>query len=96
MLRRRLTFGYSEWDEGAAEIPLPFDFVWFGQTYQSVWFFTNSFISFDSAPTNTGLLAPPSTVPNPSDEIQNYISVAWTDLTGLGQGGFLDASIRTK
>ena len=89
-------FGYSEWDEGAAEIPLPFDFVWFGQTYQSVWFFTNGFISFDSAPTNTGLLAPPSTVPNPSDEIQNYISVAWTDLTGLGQGGFLDASIRTQ
>jgi MYXO-CTERM domain-containing protein len=86
-------FGYNAWDEGAAEIQLPFGFVWFGATYNRVWLFVNGFMSFGPPPANAGLLGPPNVVPLATDEVQNYISPFWTDLTGLGRGGFVEGTM---
>lgn len=68
-------------DEGAAAIPIPFTFSFFGRDYTTVYAYTNGFLSF-SAPTTMGILGPPRTVPSPTNTIHDYIGVLWQDLNG--------------
>ncbi|MEM7674924.1 MAG: CARDB domain-containing protein [Myxococcota bacterium] len=72
---------FDRWDEGAAAISLPFDFVWFGTPYPTVYVYTNGFLSF-SPPPGPGLLGPPAVVPRLEHPIHNYIGVLWGDLAG--------------
>ena len=73
--------GFGPWDEGFASIPLPFGFTFFGNTYNTIYFYTNGFFSFDSPPMGgPSILGPPFVVPSPMNPIHNFIGVAWDDL----------------
>jgi len=89
-------FGYSAWDEGAVEVQLPFAFEWFGRSYNSVWVFVNGFVSFSPPPANAGLLGPASLIPLATDQVHNFIAPFWTDLTGIGRGGFVEATFTSQ
>lgn len=75
--------GFAFWDEGVAQVPLPFAFRWFGVPYTSVYVFTNGFLSFSPVPSGTlNILGPPALVPDPRGTIHNYIAPMWQDLEG--------------
>lgn len=71
---------FTNWDEGAAAISLPFAFDWFGRDYTTVYVYTNGFLSFSPPPQGVSLLTAPSMVPAPNNPINNYIGVLWGDL----------------
>ena len=90
-------FGYEDWDEGAVQVPLPFGFAWYGNTYNSVYVFTNGLISFDPPPVAggpAGILRPPATVPDPTGTRHNYVAPMWADLTGVLPTGTVTGEIR--
>lgn len=68
------------WDEGAARIPLPFDFEFFGRRYREIWAFTNGFLSFEPPPPNVTVIGPPTAVPRAGDAVDAYIAPMWQDL----------------
>ncbi len=75
------SFGYDRWDEGAAELPLPFVFRWFGRGYRSVWVYTNGLLSFDAPPTGpVNILRAPPVVPSPGNVPHNFIAPLWQNL----------------
>lgn len=73
--------GFAFWDEGVAQVPLPFPFRWFGVPYTSVYVFTNGFLSFSPAPSGAlNILGPPSVVPDSRSLVHNFIAPMWQDL----------------
>lgn len=75
------SFGYDLWDEGAAELPLPFVFHWFGRGYRSVWVYSNGLLSFDAPPTGpVNILRAPAVVPSPANVPHNFIAPLWQNL----------------
>src|SRR5262245_60571150 len=54
---------FDAWDEGSAEIELPFAFTWYGRTYTKLYAYTNGFVSFDPPPAGGTVLGPPLTIP---------------------------------
>ena len=73
---------FTNWDEGAAPIALPFDFYFYGVNYRTVYVYTNGFLSFAAPPSGGALLTPPSIVPSRGSPIDNFIGVLWGDLIG--------------
>jgi MYXO-CTERM domain-containing protein len=78
------SLGYADWDEGAASVPIAFDFPWFGRRYRAIWVYTNGFFSFQAPPTGqaVNILGPPSSVPNPATVPHATIAALWQDLVG--------------
>lgn len=74
------------WDEGAARIDIPFDFVFFGRSYRTVWAFTNGFLSFEPPPSAASLLSPPASVPQNFDAVDAYIAPLWQDFDAPSTG----------
>lgn len=73
---------FSAQDEGSAAIPIPFSFIWYGQTYSTIHAYTNGLVSFSGPPTTlAGQLRQPSVVPSQGNLIHNFIGVMWHDLT---------------
>ncbi|MCK6544714.1 putative Ig domain-containing protein [Myxococcota bacterium] len=73
---------FNAWDEGYAPISLPFPFTWFGNTYNTIYAYTNGFVSFAQPPLNAGLLGAPTVVPSPANTMHDFIGVMWSDLDG--------------
>jgi MYXO-CTERM domain-containing protein len=67
------------WDEGAVELPLPFEFRFFGVRQTSVWAFTNGFFSFAPPPPNAGILGPPASLPSRTTPVVGFVAPAWQD-----------------
>lgn len=78
------SLGYADWDEGAASVPLAFDFAWFGRRYRTIWVYTNGLFSFQAPPTGqaVNILGAPSSVPNPNTVPHATIAPLWQDLVG--------------
>jgi uncharacterized protein (TIGR03382 family) len=78
------SLGYADWDEGAASVPIAFDFPWFARRYRTIWVYTNGFFSFQAPPTGqaVNILGAPSSVPNPSTVPHATIAPLWQDLVG--------------
>ncbi len=73
---------FTAQDEGSAAIPIPFSFIWYGQTYTTIHAYTNGLVSFSPPPgTLAGQLRQPSVVPSQGNLIHNFIGVMWHDLT---------------
>lgn len=74
-------------DEGSVAIALPFPFIFYGQTYNTVHAYTNGLLSFSPPPgTLLGPLRQPSVVPSPGNLVHNFIGVMWHDLTAQPNG----------
>jgi len=72
-------------DDDVAQVPLPFPFTFYGQTYSSIWVSANGFASF-----GTGYGGPPHynnhCIPNPTVP-NNAIYAFWDDLNPSLEGG---------
>ncbi len=88
-------FGYDAWDEGAAEILLPFPFTWFGETKSTIWVYTNGFVAFAPPPPAGGILGPSGAVPNPGGRVHDLVAPMWADLSGADPGGAITGEIRS-
>ncbi|MBI4814679.1 MAG: putative Ig domain-containing protein [Deltaproteobacteria bacterium] len=73
--------GYEDTDEGAVEVPLPFPVEWFGRSFDSVFVYTNGFVSFSAPPPPpVGILGPPSEVPSFTNRPHDALGVLWANL----------------
>jgi subtilase family serine protease len=76
--------GYPAWDEGAAAIPIPFTFRWFGNGYDTIYVYTNGFLSFTAPPSGQAqdILRAPTSVPDPRNSPHDFIAPMWRNLSG--------------
>lgn len=73
--------GFSALDEGSVGIPIPFSFLWYGQSYTTVHAYTNGLVSFSPPPASlAGQLRQPNVVPSQGNLLHNFIGVMWHDL----------------
>ncbi len=87
------TGGFDPYDEGQAQITLPFNVKFYGQSYNQIQVNTNGFITFDmnfwaNAFSNAA-------IPDPSDP-NGIVAVFWDDLDGRSGGEIYTQQIGNK
>lgn len=72
--------GLDPEDEGQTTIPLPFEFKFFGETYDEITVYVNGVLAFEAPPGPLDAKLQPATqVPSPDGELNGFIAPQWED-----------------